>query len=85
MQPSFLGPYSSEEYDNPSRMHSFGGQLGLDLKAARAAFHTVSSTETRTPPANMSHLAFTIIEGEATLRMPDQYGISAGFGSACAC
>jgi cysteine desulfurase len=30
-------PYFSERYGNPSSMHSFGGQVGLDLKTARAS------------------------------------------------
>jgi cysteine desulfurase len=30
-------PYFSERYGNPSSMHSFGGQVGIDLKAARAS------------------------------------------------
>ena len=29
-------PYLTEFYGNPSSMHSFGGQVGLQLKKARA-------------------------------------------------
>jgi len=39
-------PYLSEYYGNPSSMHSFGGQVSVQLKEARARIASLLGADT---------------------------------------